>query len=448
MNSLQNKDDFDEALAAAFGAAPKPDFDTWRRQHADSVEALTSRQAATVQRRRAITSRITKLATAVAVLIGLGIALSYLGADREGESVFEGNPVFADVYRQIEKAKTATWTETWYYKHTSEDGQRKWISSQTYQYVYKSPGLERLAEYEDGKLDRIVIEDRVHAKKLSLDPKEKRATLYQLDRGMNKSGPFDWVTREMKGDLEWLGTKKIAGRRANGFRAVTVSYLPRGKTRTLTRDFWVDADTKRLVLIQDPATNVYDPEKDPDRKNPADERTVGSTSSAVARIWHDIIFDPELDDSLFSFEVPEDYDLETVDLRVEATEKDVIGWLHVMAEYYDRTFPDGETARLAPDVDAVNAVLKKGPKNLTWAEQKIWDDIRAGGRMPSMLVSDFIDDTAGESWMYLGKGVKLGDKDRIVCWYRPKGSKTYRVVYGDLSVKDVAPADLPLKVEE
>ena len=50
------------------------------------------------------------------------------------------------------------------------------------------------------------------------------------------------------------------------------------------------------------------------------------------------------------------------------------------------------------------------------------------------------------SWKYLGKGVKLGDKDRMVCWYRPKGSRTYRVVHGDLSVKEVEPEDLPLPV--
>ena len=50
------------------------------------------------------------------------------------------------------------------------------------------------------------------------------------------------------------------------------------------------------------------------------------------------------------------------------------------------------------------------------------------------------------SWKYLGTGVKLGDKDRMVCWYRPKGSRTYRVVHGDLSIKDVEPEDLPLPV--
>ena len=54
-----------------------------------------------------------------------------------------------------------------------------------------------------------------------------------------------------------------------------------------------------------------------------------------------------------------------------------------------------------------------------------------------------------DSFRYLGKGVKLGEKDRIVCWYKLKDAKdanTYRVVYGDLSVKDVAAKDLPLPV--
>jgi len=51
------------------------------------------------------------------------------------------------------------------------------------------------------------------------------------------------------------------------------------------------------------------------------------------------------------------------------------------------------------------------------------------------------------SWKYVGNGVELGDKNQIVCWYKLKGSKTYRVVYGDLSVADGAPQDLPLPVE-
>jgi hypothetical protein len=44
---------------------------------------------------------------------------------------------------------------------------------------------------------------------------------------------------------------------------------------------------------------------------------------------------------------------------------------------------------------------------------------------------------------YAGSGVKVGEADKAVFWYLPEGSDTYRVIYGDLSVKDVAAGDLP-----
>ena len=50
---------------------------------------------------------------------------------------------------------------------------------------------------------------------------------------------------------------------------------------------------------------------------------------------------------------------------------------------------------------------------------------------------------AENDWHYVGNGVKLGNAESPICWYRPDDSETYRVIYGDLSVKDVAPEDLP-----
>ena len=43
---------------------------------------------------------------------------------------------------------------------------------------------------------------------------------------------------------------------------------------------------------------------------------------------------------------------------------------------------------------------------------------------------------------YAGKGVKLGTTDAPIFWYRPKNAEKYRVIYGDLSVReaDVAPS--------
>ena len=83
------------------------------------------------------------------------------------------------------------------------------------------------------------------------------------------------------------------------------------------------------------------------------------------------------------------------------------------------------------------------------AEQKLLETRGHYGdqfrRMPTSL---FIEDRAVEnSFRYLGKGVKLGDKDRIVCWYRLREAATYRVVYGDLSIKEMLADALPLPVE-
>ena len=46
-------------------------------------------------------------------------------------------------------------------------------------------------------------------------------------------------------------------------------------------------------------------------------------------------------------------------------------------------------------------------------------------------------------WHYAGEGVPLGEAPTPICWWRPDGSETYRVIYGDLSIEDVAPEDLP-----
>ena len=52
-------------------------------------------------------------------------------------------------------------------------------------------------------------------------------------------------------------------------------------------------------------------------------------------------------------------------------------------------------------------------------------------------------------WHYAGDGVKLGDAERAIFWYKPKGSKTYEVLYGDLRiVKDVQQKDLPKRSEQ
>jgi hypothetical protein len=50
---------------------------------------------------------------------------------------------------------------------------------------------------------------------------------------------------------------------------------------------------------------------------------------------------------------------------------------------------------------------------------------------------------AESNWRYAGENVKYGEADRPIFWYRQAGSQTYRVIYADLTVKDVLPENLP-----
>ena len=49
---------------------------------------------------------------------------------------------------------------------------------------------------------------------------------------------------------------------------------------------------------------------------------------------------------------------------------------------------------------------------------------------------------AGSNWRYAGENVKFGDAQIPIFWYKPGGDTTYRVIYGDLSIKNVAPENL------
>jgi len=43
---------------------------------------------------------------------------------------------------------------------------------------------------------------------------------------------------------------------------------------------------------------------------------------------------------------------------------------------------------------------------------------------------------------YVGGGVKLGTPDRPILWYKPTAAAKYRVIYADLSVKELAAEQL------
>ena len=445
MSFPKDDNELDRALTEAF-SPPAADFDAWQRQHSESLACLDPQRVAISIKRKISMKRAALLAAAAVVLVCVWLGIWHFTPDGHDSMAF------AQIFEELQKAKTITWKTTFYERITSKDGKRTWIKPETRQWEYKSPGLYRETSLDEkGQIKWVEITDATQKqqKRLSLLPAKKEATLRELAVDMqNPLGPFEWVKKEIKdANLQWVETRKTPNGTVNVFRH-SMRDVPNG--RDWSYDFWIDPKAKRLVALRVPGSDIFDPEKEPDRNNPPEKEC--SLRTCPCHTEHDIVLDAKLDDSLFSLDPPEGYTLQ-VKRRPQVTEKEMIDYLGILADFNDKTFPDQVFPCVFPS-DRRNKTWDKPKKDRTAAEQKLLDtdDHYRRAELYSMPTGHFVSEhTVEESFRYLGKGVKLGDKDRIVCWYRlkdAKDAKTYRVVYGDLSVKDVAPEDLPLPVQE
>jgi hypothetical protein len=205
-------------------------------------------------------------------------------------------------------------------------------------------------------------------------------------------------------EIRDLGTKQIDGREAVGFLAKH----PRAEIT-----LWADAKTGLPVRIE-------------------------QKEGQLTVICKNLQFDVPMDDSLFSMEVPEGYSEQKMELDLfGSTEADFVEGLRILAEKFgDGRFPDGvsleDYLKHAPQIEK-----KFNELGLSKDEQTV-----LGQKLSKYIL--FMRFFKGEGkWYYRGKGVQLGAAETPIFWYRPKNSATYRVIYGDLHVEDVAPDKLP-----
>ena len=215
-------------------------------------------------------------------------------------------------------------------------------------------------------------------------------------------------------DIQDLGEKEINGQKAVGF------YV-KGLNVDLT--IWANKKTSLPIRI---------------------EFTEGKTST-VSTVIKNIEFDVPLEESLVSMEVPAGYTLKDMTLNIievpapdnlpyNATEEDLVESLRIWAEIIlDGAFPDAiGTDHFMKQA----AVLGYKLASLGLPDSGEMEQFPKG----MLFLQEF---EFGGKWGYAGKGVKLGDADKIILWYQPQGSNTYRAIYGDLRVAEVAEEDLP-----
>ena len=343
-------------------------------------------------------SRVTKIGAAAAIIVVAVI----LGVYQFGGRLEVASIAWADVVRPILNAKTVVYTII-----VGEEGKSPPIRD-----MIMGSRIRRSVEGVEG----VSIIDLETFRVLALDPKEHKAIYIDM-KGLPEELPnpleaLRTVIVQLQESphfaVEELGEQEIEGRRAIGFKAVFT-----GKQPNVEVVIWADPETALPIRIE-------------------------QQEGQMRFICKDYQFDVDLDETLFSMKVPADYTEQQTELDLfGSTEEDFIEGLRVWAEYLG----NGEF----PEDVSVEYYVKQTPmleEKFDKLDLSDEEELEVGMKLQRHIL--FIRFFKGEGqWHYAGKGVKLGDADKAIFWYRPKDSPTYRVIYGDLTVKDIAAENLP-----
>lgn len=346
--------------------------------------------------RNIMNSRMTKLAAAAAIIITAIFAINHLGG-----SIDISNVAWADVVKKMEAARTVMCT----LEIQSGDDREVFTSRVMEPYHSRSDMIESPSKY------KVAIRNTLMNKNLLLYPETKMAVI-----GDDEGSPGNEIKtyKRLKKDLRDGTEKNLGSEVLNGRDTVCFEITRAGRTIKV----WADPETALPVQI---------------------EETWDENGKKKVVLRSDIKFDVEFDEGLFSMTPPADYslvDLETQRTQTpfELTERHLIEGLAVYPKYKDSRFPTRFMGG-RPLTEEVRKKCLEESKNLDWSDEEA---------NKSNLACEFIERLPESSdYQYVGEDVKFGDANAPVCWWKPVGSTTYRVIYGDLSVRDVNPEDLP-----
>ncbi len=261
----------------------------------------------------------------------------------------------------------------------------------------------------------INISDWTAGKMIGLNTKTKQATVFNLmniseeaKKGMQYGNQFEVLrqslqaaTTDPNSKVVPLGEKQLNGRTVIGIR-----FENPGMPMTL----WADPETQYPVRIE--STMVGPPK--------------------TKLVMKNYEFNVELDESLFSLEIPDGYEVIETDIDASpAIESDFITALRMCCEAADGEFPTGlDTVSIgkysAMYLQHIGADLEKGP---TGKQLQEIVKLARGFQFVAMLPKE-------SNAHYAGTGTKQGDKQRAIFWFKPADSEKYRVVFADLTIKE------------
>ncbi|MBN2592359.1 MAG: zf-HC2 domain-containing protein [Sedimentisphaerales bacterium] len=343
----------------------------------------------TLQIRRTIMkSPIIKIAAAAVIIIAVII----------GINPFRSNVTWAKVIEPILNAKTVIFDMILGADDTGIVSHEIVVGSRMRRTMSNMPNMTMIIDTDNEKLLALETAGKTAAyADISGDLGERHRSFIKFVRQI--------ISQLQENQVEQLGEQVIDGQKA-------VVFVGKGRNEAVT--IWADPKTALPIRI---------------------EAQIGQELSFAMKNFE---FNADVDESLVSMDVPDGYTLDKAELELgNASEEDFVESLRIWAEIIgDGTFPDSigtqsameQMPVLVQKVDAMQVSKEKGFQiGMSFAK--------------GMLFHQTLESQG--KWTYAGAGVKLGDAGKAIFWYQPKGSDTCRVIYGDMSVKDVAPEDLP-----
>lgn len=384
---------------------------------ADVVAHLNAEEAAGNVRTHSLFARIksmkpvtklTVVATLAAVFSGVFAWLS------------PGGQVFAleKVASAMESIRSATCDMT------SEAGGVK----SHHRVMFLAPSLERIETKAGDNVVSITVADMRAKKWLSLMPQQKLAMVLKMDnapanRPMN--GSIELIRQRFRRagassgkNSESLGEKVIDGVPAIGFRL---------EDRGGFTDVWAHRETALPVHVE----------------------TTVLTEPKIKTVMTNFQYDVELDTSLFSFDPPDDYNVQESSVSLAPPSmKDLADMLRFAATNNDSVFPEEITGakgvhfimhRLLNEVKA-----EHGQDSAEWKSALVRYSTRIA-RGSTFVMTEL----AKSDWHYQGDGIKIGDDKAAIFWYRPKDGDSFQVLYGDFRIESsVDESELPKRLKK
>ena len=383
--------------------------------------------------RKFMSNKITRTSIAAAVFLAVLLGIHLLPDNN--------SQVFAHVMDSVFEADSVR------YKWTFQSEKSEFTNT----VMINRLGIQRV-ELPHGD---IMLFDRVAGSDLHLMPQSRQAILTRKIGQIVSRHPFsylDWVSRLHKQNAEYIGQENCLGRNYD----IYMIYNPYDETK-----IWVDPKTDlpfRIVMENYPNSDpaIQAPEMHLTTHDfGATGNTIQSIGGTISSsrgssygiqerqtiVYSDFEWNIALDDSLFSFDIPEGYELR--EQHQDVSGKKEIGLVEAFSfwtEMNDGLFPD-DINDLADPEKAKPLLIKKYDKNGDPEEEMM----TAWKQMTGLLQAVYFvqERKVDGTWHYAGQGVILGDVDTPVCWWKEPDAEEYTVIYGNLSIGTLAEEQLP-----